>query len=179
MNVSSPPAATAAQPRSEAISTQTLFIILIPLCACIFCCCCVVCFARFCACSRYFGCCPKFIRQFCIYEEDTEEPQANPAEDTDDHEADLSKLKGRGNWIVEVLLIRAQVDIIVIHTVHALSYYNIMRIVLILSISAQNLPRLDWPINDIAFIGRSDPFVRLTVRVQQSGETTTEGWQVQ
>jgi hypothetical protein len=105
--------------------------------------------ARFCNCSRYFGSCPKPIRQCCIYEEDEEQPKSsNPEDDDNLEDKNLASLQSRGAWIVEVLLVRAQ-----------------------------NLPRLDWAMNDLAFIGRSDPFVKLSVRTRRGASTSTEPWQ--
>ena len=66
----------------------------------------------------------------------------------ENEEKKISESQSRGAWIVEVLLIRAQ-----------------------------NLPRLDWAMNDLAFIGRSDPFVRLTVHTRHGTSASTEPWQ--
>ena len=41
-------------------------------------------------------------------------------------------------------------------------------------IRAQNLPRLDWPINDSNFIGQSDPFVKLKLISEKNGGDVLE-----
>ena len=90
------------QPHSENINAPTLFLILIPVCACIVCCCCVICLVRFCSCSHYFSSCPKPIRQCCIYEEDEEDEESAQQTGEDSEGDDLAKLQSRGAWIVEV-----------------------------------------------------------------------------
>ena len=41
-------------------------------------------------------------------------------------------------------------------------------------IRAQNLPRLDWPINDGNFVGQSDPFVKVKLVSEKQGGDVLE-----
>lgn len=153
---------------------------LIPVCSVIACSCCVACLAWYCGkCPAFLQKCPGPLRRLCVYEEEEDEESGQVSEEQKkgakfDAEAARDSLRSRGAWVLDVLVLRAQ-----------------------------NLPRLDWAINDrlvplvlnfrglslklslqwcLIFsghgrnlVGTSDPFVQLKV-LDDKADTRAGNW---
>eukprot|EP00961_Rhodomonas_salina_P102865 1383495-Rhodomonas_salina.1 len=134
------------------VETKTLLIVLIPVCSVIACSCCVACLAWYCGkCPAFLQKCPGPLRRLCVYEEEEDEESGQVSEEQKkgakfDAEAARDSLRSRGAWVLDVLVLRAQ-----------------------------NLPRLDWAINDRNLVGTSDPFVQLKV-LDDKADTRAGNW---